>query len=358
MIGAALRARALAWAIAPIWVAVLPAPRLSAQEGPRLYVANQGSASVSVIDAESGRVLDTVDLQALGFDANCRPHDTDTDPDGRHWYVSLIGGGHVLKFDRENRLVARAPFETPGLLAMDGESPLFVGRSMMAVDPPRRIGLIDRSSMEIEELDVIFPRPHALALNGAAGRVYAASLAENRVAALDVDTEDLSLLDVKGSPHAFVHFALSPDRSRLVATAQLTGRLMVFDARSPELKLEKEIDVGRQPWHPVFAPDGERVYFGLLEEDAVVAVETRGWTVQSRLSAPGIAQPHGAAISEDGRYLFVSNRNLEGAYKPSDPELDPTQVGTVVQIDTETFEVMRTIEVGAYPAGISLGAGR
>ena len=322
----------------------------------RVYVANQSSASVSVIDAGSGEVVATIDVTEFGFDANSRPHHTAVDPDGGHWYVSLIGGGHVLRFNAENELVGRAPFETPGLLAIAPSSGmLYVGRSMMAVNPPQRIGVIDPEDMGIEELDVFFARPHALAVDPVTERVFAASLVENRFAVLGETSGQLDLVDVDGPPHTFVQFALSPDRRHLVATAQLTGKLLVFDAADPAAGLVAEVDVGTQPWHPIFSPDGDRVYFGAKDDDAVIVVETAGWTVVRRITAPGIAEPHGSAVTADGRYLFVSNRNLKGTYTPTRQVENNADVGTVVKIDTRTYEVVQTIEVGAYPAGISIG---
>ena len=67
-------------------------------------------------------------------------------------------------------------------------------------------------------------------------------------------------------------------------------------------------------------------------------------------------EPHGSAVTADGRYLFVSNRNEKGAYTPRRAVENNAEVGTVVKIDTSTFEVVQIIEVGAYPAGISIGA--
>ena len=322
----------------------------------RVYVANQASASVSVIDAGSGEVVATIDVMQYGFDANSRPHHTAVDPDGGHWYVSLIGGGHVLRFNAENELVGRAPFETPGLLAMDPSSGmLYVGRSMMAPTPPQRIGVIDPADMDIEELDVFFARPHALIVDSEARRIFAASLAENRFAVLNEESGAIDLVNVDGPPHTLVQFALSPDRRHLVATAQLTGKLLVFYAADPGAGLVAEVDVGTQPWHPVFSPDGGHVYFGAKDDDAVIVVETGGWTVLERITAPGIVEPHGSAVTADGRYLFVSNRNLKGTYTPSREVENNADVGTVVKIDTQTWEVVQTIEVGAYPAGISIG---
>lgn len=322
----------------------------------RVYVANQASASVSVLDAASGDVVETIDLTRYGFDGNSRPHHTAVAPDGEHWFVSLIGGGHVLRFDADNQLVDRTPFETPGLLAVDTDSDaLYVGRSMMAVNPPQRIGAIDRRDMSMEELDVFFPRPHALAADPGGERIFAASLAENRIAVLHRTSGDIQLVDVEGPAHTFVQFALSPDRRTLVATAQLTGKLLIFDASGSTLELERQVDAGTQPWHPVFSPDGGRLYFGAKDDNAVVVMDARTWSVEERITAPGIVEPHGSAVTADGRWLFVSNRNLSGAYVPQRAVEQNSDVGTVVKIDTRILEVVRTIEVGAYPAGIAVG---
>ena len=121
-------------------------------EGPFLYVANQEAAAVTVIDLETHAVVEVIDLEAMGYGANAKPHHVAVEPDGSFWYVSLIAANRVLKFDRDNELVASVEFERPGLLALHPSEPwLFVGRSMAAVNPPQRIGRIDRMSMEVEE---------------------------------------------------------------------------------------------------------------------------------------------------------------------------------------------------------------
>ena len=109
----------------------LSAPEATAQD--YLYVASQGAASVSIIDMDANRVAATIDLTELGFSPTANPHHTAVEPDGSFWYVSLIADGKVLKFDRENRLVDQADFETPGMLSLDPNSDyLYVGRSMAA----------------------------------------------------------------------------------------------------------------------------------------------------------------------------------------------------------------------------------
>ena len=157
-----------------------------------VYVCNQSDPSVSIIDVETLELVSTVDLGALGFDKNAKPHHIAVEPDGSFWYVSLIGAGKVLKFNYENELVGQADFEAPGMLALHPtEDLLFVGRSMMAVNPPQRIGMIERSTMEIEELDVFFPRPHALAIHPGGEYVFSASLAVNQFLSMNIESGEI-----------------------------------------------------------------------------------------------------------------------------------------------------------------------
>ncbi len=328
-------------------------------EGPRLYVANQEPVTVSVIDIETNSLLHTIDLRELGFSANAKPHHTAVEPDGSFWYVSLIGDGVVLKFSRDDELVGRAEFEVPGLLALHPtEDQLFVGRSMAAVNPPQRIGIIRRSDMTIEEIDVFFPRPHALAVDPRGGHIYSGSLAVNQLASIDLETEELNLVDLEGEPHTLVQFALSPDGATMVATGQLTGKLLVFDASDPaEIRLRTSVDVGAQPWHPVFTPDGRYVYVGAQESNTISVVDAATWTVADVIEGEGIAEPHGAAVSPDGRYVYVSNRNLNDTYASREGR-PQGGVGTVVVIDTATRAIVKVIEVDRYAAGMSAPASR
>src|SRR5688500_13130534 len=191
-----------------------------------LYVCNQNDASVSIVDAATRKVLRTVDVKALGFSANAKPHHIVVEPDGSFWYVTLIGDNRIVKLDRNDKVVAQATMETPGMMALHPtEDLLFVGRSMTAVNPPKRIGVLRRSTLAIEELDVMFPRPHAIAIEPRGATVYTASLAVNQIAAVDTRTERVELTEVKSAPHAFMQFAVSPDGGQMAISGELSGKV-------------------------------------------------------------------------------------------------------------------------------------
>ena len=319
-----------------------------------VYVANQGEARVYVIDATSQTVVRTVDLQELGYSANAKPHHIAVEKDGSFWYVSMIAENRVLKFNRDNELVGSAEFQVPGLLSIDHTSDLmFVGRSMAAVNPPQSIGMITRSSMEIDEIGVFHPRPHALIMDPEGEFVYSGSLGENRMLAVDIESGDGTIHTIDGPTHTLVQFGITPDRKTMIVGGQLTGKLFFFDSSNPpELPLKSTIDVNAAPWHPSMSSDSKRAYFGNKMANTVTVVDVEKMAVAAVIKDAGLSQPHGSALSRDGRYLYVTSNNLNGAYAPRHPFGDNEMPGTVTIIDTRSNEVVKVLELGAYAAGI------
>ena len=333
-----------------------------------LYAANQSVAVVSVIDMETNQVIRTVDLQEHGLPENASPHHIAVEPDGSHWYVSAIAANQILKFDRTNNLVGRIDFVRPGLLALDSNGDnLYAGRSMAAVRPPQEIGVIRRSDMTFEEVGIFLPRPHALAVRHGEGTVYTASLAVNQIASFNPEDEAVELYELGGDrPHTLVGFAVSPDGRWMVGTTELTGTVFVFDLdRAPTLNPVDTLAVNAAPWHPVFTPDGRWVYVGNNRDNTVNVIDMETRTLAKVIEGNGLAQPHGAAISPDGRFAYISSRNLEMSEDPSrsghvyTPRYDlgdNTRAGTVVVIDTDSQEIVKVIEIEGYGSGLGTAA--
>src|SRR6056297_1077748 len=323
-----------------------------------IYVCNQGSASITVIDAETQSITDTIDLQELGFTSNAKPHHAVAESDGSFWYVTLIGENRVLKFNRENELIAQAELEVPGLMALHPqEDLLYVGRSMSAVNPPQSYGVVNRSDMSVsDEIDIFFNRPHALTTTPDGQWSFVGSLSSNQILSINTNEDKSSLTTVDGNTHVIVNFAIHPDGDLMVATGQVSGQLLVFDISDPmNPEVIDMIEVGAMPWHPVFSPDGSYVYFGNKQDHSVSVVNMETRTIEDTITGEGLAQPHGAVLSQDGKYLFVTNNNLDGTYQPEGSAGDDLR-GTVVVINTETREIEKIIEVENYPSGIGTNA--
>lgn len=328
--------------------------------GGRLYVPNQDDATVTIVDLTTRKAVETLDLKALGYGANAKPHHTQVEPDGSGWYLTMIGAGKVLKFNRDNQVVASAEMEVPGLMTLHPVADImFVGRSMSAVNPPSRVAVIRRSDMKIlDEVDVFFPRPHALIADPRGVRFYTASLGVNQLAR--VDAEDggggVDLVDIPGPPGAFVQLAQSPDGRWLALTAQATAQVHIFDVNDGKVPtLVTSVATRRGPFEPAFSPDGSELWVTTLDANVVTVIETTGWTVTDVIEDPGFAQPHGIAIEPDGRIVWVTNRHQTGGAHDHEGG-KPTGTGTAMAICRATRKVLVTIPAGGYAAGIGLSS--
>lgn len=338
---------------------LLASPALGQSPSPKLYVCNQGEATVSVIDMRAKTLETTVDLKELGYSENAKPHDVVAEPNGEYWYVTLIGENTILKFNRQNNLVARVSnFEVPGLLALTSSSDrLYVGRSMSAVDPPKSLGVINREKMGVaKRVNTFFPRPHPIAVRDDGEYAFIASLATNQLMGLDASSGETSMTRLGGDTQTLVQFSMTPDGETLIAGGQKTGQLLLFDAReAPVLTVTDTVRVGKQPWHPVISSGGSLAYVPNKASNSVSVVNLEKGSVTATIKGEGLAQPHGTALSPNGQYLFVSNNNRNGTYSPSG---DNPDAGTVTVIDTETNEITKVIEVGTYPTGVGTFGGQ
>jgi YVTN family beta-propeller protein len=345
--------RARQWAGAAVVALGLLARPLVAQ-GARLYVANQDDATVSVIDIATNAVIETVDLRRYGFGDNARPHHAQVEPDGSAWYVTLIGAGKVLKLDARNQLLASADLEVPGLMALHPtEDLLFVGRSMSAVNPPPSVAIVRRSDMTVvDEIGLIFPRPHAIVVGSAGRRVYIASLGVNQLASMAPDGSDVRLVDVPGAARGFVQAAVSPDGQWLAVTAELTDELLIFSLADAALpKLERAIPMPDGPFEPVFTLDGRWIYVTNLAANRVTVVDVSRWAPVDTIEHEGFVQPHGVALSPDGAVVYVGSRHQSGGVHDHAGG-KPTGKGTVVAICAASHRILSSLTVGAYAAGM------
>jgi len=331
-----------------------------------VYVANQASGKVTVIDAATDSVVATVDFTTLGFSAHPKPHHIVVEPDGSYWYVSLVGDNAVVKLDRNNHVVAKAETVTPGLLALDPRSErLYATRSMSAVNAPARIAVINRRTMTPEEIEVLVPRPHGLAVAPDGKHAYVGSLGANQIAVYDAQREQVGIVEVPGgdTSQVIVGLAVSPDGKTLVATAQLTGKLLVFDLADPaKPKLVQRVATGDWPWLVAFTPNGSEVWVPNQRSNDVTVIDARHWTVATTVRGE-FAQPDGIGVSRDGRFVFVANHNTDnimnmGGISMAMPAAGSANPGRVIVIDAKTREVVKRVDTAPDGSGLGVAGGK
>ena len=340
-----------------------------AQSSDLLYVCVQDEAKVAIVDTASRAVVRTIDLQKLGFTATAKPHYVVVEPDGSAWYVSLIGANRVVKFDRQDRIVGHYEMETPGMLALAPGNRLVATRSMSAVNPPKRIAIIDRSTagasgrvMTGEEVEVLFARPHPMAAT-AAGYAYTGSLGVNQIAAVALADLKVNITTLPGPVHSLVQFAVSQDGKTLVASTDATGQVLVLDISAPASpKLVRSIPVGTMAFDPVFTPDGRFVWVPVKSTNSLVILDTATGTEAGRITDANLKQPQQIVFSPDGATAFVTNNNK------MDHMADPAHAGhampgadapgALVIVNTKTRAVEKAIPLGKNLTGMGIRTAR
>jgi len=363
-----------AWGLG-IAAAIIAAATPVAAHAQKLYVTNQGGASITVIDQSKLSVDTVLDLTKMGFTANAKPHHVTVEPDGSFWYVTLIGDGKVLKLDRTNHVVGQVSMETPGLIMLDPvHDSLFVGRSMTATNPPKSLGVITRKDFKlVDEQEIQVPRPHALVTTRDGKWVHTASLGENRFASVETATGRVTLSTLPGDVfRSLVQFTISPDGHWMIAGGEQSNTVMVFDlTKPPPFVPAKEFAVGGKPWDPVFSRDGKFAYFSLFADSAIAEVDLSAGKVTRQL-ARGLANPYDVIMSRDGKQLFVVNQNLATPLKPGEsahaampgmagmpaaPAAKPGP-GWLSVIDIKSGKVIKTLPLGMSPSGMGAAGAR
>jgi YVTN family beta-propeller protein len=323
-----------------------------------LYVCNQPDATISIIDPASHEVATTVDLTEYDFEADAKPHHVVVEPDGSAWYVSLIGDNVVAKFNAKNGLIGTVTFESPGMLSLHPtEDLLYAGHTMSLPGVPANIAVIQRSDMtpvgDAEEVKLPVPidRPHGMKVSPTGDYAYASSLSANKIVAIDTETQQVQSPVTLPGPHQFyVQLDIAADGQTAYITGDQGNQVQVLDLGSPaQPTLKNSLTVDGRPWHPQLSDDGSTLYFGSKATNTVTALDASSGLDTTTIEGRGLANPHGSALSPDGRFLYISNANPNGSYESSSGE----DVGTVVVIDTQTREVQTVVEVGKEPAGIN-----
>ena len=365
-----------------------------------IYVCNQMANRVAILDAERMQVIRYVYFDAFGESEGqmmgALPHHVAAEPDGSAWYVNLIAGtdgGSILKLSADltmdpadpGYLLARemppegeSTFQKPGMLWLDSTSNrLFAGRSFSADPTSQGVANIDRETMAFEVVPTVnINHPHAVGVSQNGRWLLTAALdPPNAISVIDAATGDaVDQIILEDSDRlGFVQYGVSPDGSTVVLTSQTSGELFLLDLEpdSGEITLMDRIEVGMQPWHPAFSPDGSTVYVPNRGSHTVLFVDIDSRTVTQTLGNPDdgtvlFSEPHGSSLTADGRYLFIANRNTQQiptapVRPPSQPfenedgeERPATDFGFVTVIDTESGEVVEVITMGKWASGMAV----
>jgi YVTN family beta-propeller protein len=271
----------------------------------RLYVSNETSGDMTVIDSSNFEVVENVHLGK-------RPRGIHASPDGKLIYIALsgspIGGPNV----DESKL-------PPPDKSADG------------------IGVFDIAQNKLVKIIQGGSDPENFAVSADGKWIYVSNEDDEGVSFIDLSTGKLVPPTVKTGEEP-EGVTLSPDGKLIYSTAEADGTVSVIDVATK--KKIKTIKVGRRPRNIVFMPDGKHAYVNAENDGTIGVIDTvkNVLTHTIPLGKAGEVKPMGMVLSNDGAKLYVTTG----------------RGGSVFVVDTANNKVETSFAVGQRPWGIAL----
>ncbi|MEJ7606675.1 MAG: beta-propeller fold lactonase family protein [Bryobacteraceae bacterium] len=272
--------------------------------GYRIYVTNETSGDLSIIDSESLAVVATVPLGK-------RPRGIRASPDRKTIYVALSG----------------SPIAGPGV----DESTL---------PPPDKsadgIGVFDVAEQKLVRVIKSGSDPEAFDISKDGRLLYVSNEDASGVSILDIAAgRVLQTLPTGGEPEGVM---VSPDGKFVYVTSEEAGTITVVDTAAA--KVVKTFKVGRRPRTIAITPDGLRAYANAENDGNVVVIDAvkHEATRTISLGQPGVIKPMSVLLSRDASKLYVSTGRGR----------------KVTIVNTADDRIEASIEVGQRPWGIAL----
>ncbi len=314
-------------------------------EAGTVYVANEVSNTVSVIDTATNRVTATINA---GDENHHRPlyngiidaHGANLSPDGKLLAVTGRGSSNVLFIDTAtNQVVADV------LVGREPHVPTFTpdGRDIWVTVRGRdRVAVVDAKTFQVTRHIKTMDGPSMLWFSPDGRRAYIASQKEAILWRLDIPVLRVIDVNVAGNFSPFVK--LTPDGKQVWLTHKTVDKVSVVDADN--LNVLKVIEVGARPNHVEFVQVGGRDLAYVTIGKTNLPPEQRGgenvWVIDrqsrdvvKRLRTGGL-EAHGIWATPDGRHLYVGHEISND----------------VAVVDTTTDTVVATIPVGKRPIDV------
>jgi YVTN family beta-propeller protein len=331
----------------------------------KVYVTNQGSDKISVLDADAMVVIRILDV---GSDAETEvPHNVHMDRQGRYFYVSLIRSSRVLKFDTAGdslvgeAIVGRSPANP--VASPDGRT---VYVTNWTQDDPS-LHVLDAETMLEKAAPIRFPAQfgslaHGLCVTADGRTLYTTHEGAGTIARIELDAEGVPTgviapiwLGDAARPTRPLQVILDATESHAYVTCNGSGEVRVIDLATDEVA---EVHaVGGNPWLEALSPDGRYVVVGNWGKDGVDVIDTTTQTVTSltngSFSRTVFARPHGVAFSGDGEFVFITNENTNGTFPQHHPTEGGGPNGVLTVLRAGTNELVKTLEVEVDPTGVA-----
>jgi len=294
--------------------AALPA-MAQAADSYRVYVTNERSGNVTVIDGATHKVTGTI---AVGK----RPRGIHASPDGKTVYVALSGtpiggppeldanGNPVFNRDQDDDDDVTSDKSADGIGLVDVATGKLTKKISVGSDPEEFDIGRDGTRLFVSNEDV----KTASAVNIASGKV-------EHIVALSQEPEGV---------------ALSPDGKSLWVTCETGGDVFVIDTAT--FKVAGQVKVGARPRSVAFLQNGKLAVVPSESAGKLYVIDTAQIKIVKTVALPKGSRPMRVRISSDGSKLYASTG----------------RGGTVAVLDATNFALLNNIAVGKRPWGIAL----
>ena len=291
--------------------------------GPRIYVANESSNTVSVIDAASFKVLGTIDAK------NSSTHDLSLSRDGKWLFATNLASGRLSVIDTQAmETIASIPTGTRCHVVTLTNDNRHAWVANIAED---NISIVDTASYRILGTIPVGKGPTGLAFSRDGRFAYVSNQGDKTVQVIETASHRIiKNIPVGTNPHFLV---LGPD-GRIWGTNTGGNDIYVIDPASQEKVAT--IEVGPTPQQIAFAfkgMQGPNAYVTIGGLNKVVAISADPKNPQRRDEIAVGERPNGVWANPEGTRIFVGH---EGS-------------NDLRVIDTGTSQVIATVPVGRKP---------
>jgi YVTN family beta-propeller protein len=294
-----------------------PAPPAAAPRAPlpavAVYVTNETSGDLTIIDAATATALQTIPLGK-------RPRGLSASPDRRLLYVALSGspvagpGVDESKLpppDRSADGIGVVDVEQRKLVRVleSGTDPEQVAVSLdgkhlyVANEDAALLSVVDATSGKVLHTFKVGEEPEGVSVHPRNGHVYVTSEDAGAVHVIDpAGQKELAAIKVGPRPRSI---AFLPDGSKAYVTNENGASLSVIDTTALKVARTIALGDGMRPMGAVASPDGAFVYVSTGRSRMVQTIDARKDAVTGAVEV-GV-RPWGIGISPDGRTVYTAN---------------------------------------------------
>jgi YVTN family beta-propeller protein len=324
-----------------------------------IWVANQGLDKIQILDGQTLHVSGEIEIDTDGQPATSKPHMVLFSPDGQYAFVANVGSGMVTIIQADTRRVVQ---QIPTGRGAHAPVPSPDGQRVFVANPAENTVteiLIDmrRGVFQLGRTIPTGTRPICLMFSADSKKAYV-SLGGDPQAADPTQTGGIEIIDVElgavvqrfeNTGKNGCGLIRSTDGTKMYANVgEPVDRWMVFDAKSDTL-LYSGSTVSKDAHAMWVHPNGQELWIFGRQDNQAVIFDPMTYQELGRVSVRD--KPDIADASPDGAWLFVA---LRGQAVTGDPHaLSGTTPGVAV-IDVVKRAHVRTISLMGDPHGLAV----